>query len=38
MKDQKQLKTVQGEWLGETQDSSDSQEIVVVKEFSCSFD
>lgn len=37
MKSQKSIKTVQAEWMGET-DKADKQEQIVVRECSCCFD
>jgi len=38
MENNEELKTVQGEWMGETEAAESTNEPVVVKETSCSFD
>ncbi len=40
MKNEKEIKTVQGEWMGKASEKEikkDDEESVVVQEFSCSF-
>lgn len=38
MEKNEDLKTVQGEWMGETRDEESGDNTVIVKETSCSFD
>lgn len=38
MEKSEEMKTVQGEWMGETQEVELGNDPVVVKETSCSFD